>query len=450
MGRDVQSVGMRATAAFRRFGDSVIVKAAKVAGAIAAIGFVKMAIGTAAQMQQDMITIQAFVGSLEKATALMAKLREFAKTTPFQLKDLVKATKQLLAFGFAQNQVMDSLFIIGNLAAMSGARVSELAQIFGKIKSQGKLMGETLNQLAERGIPVIAALAEHFGVAESAIRDMVSTGQVSFKDMIAAMDKMAGASGQFGDLMEKQSKTLAGLWSTLKDNVSALALAFGEKLIPVIHKLLKVGLIAVTWLGNLDKASIKQIFTIGVMIKALGYMITIIPKLMVAIRALVVTLGILTTAELAANAAAQNFVGVALALGVIASSGVAAMKVFDMLDQSIGAAEEQVNGLANSNDKLQASAAAAAAVGQIAMQNTEAIKTETDAVEELNAELDKTERKAITVAVRGTAAEFSARQRAASVLERFQKAQLKAAELANKHLDAIKKNTDKPLAAAGI
>ena len=101
MGNDVRTAGQRAGAAFKRFGDSVIVKAAKVAAAVAAIGFAKMAIGAAAQMQQDIITIKAFLGSLEQANALMGKLREFAKTTPFQLKDLVKATKQLLAFGLS-------------------------------------------------------------------------------------------------------------------------------------------------------------------------------------------------------------------------------------------------------------------------------------------------------------------------------------------------------------
>lgn len=450
MGSDVQTAGMKASAAFKRFGNSVIVNAAKIAAAVAAIGFVKMAIGAAAQMQQDIITIKAFLGSLEKANALMGKLREFAKTTPFQLKDLVKATKQLLAFGFAEDKVMDNLFIIGNLAAMSGANVSELAQIFGKIKSQGKLMGETLNQLAERGIPVITALADHFKVPETAIREMVTAGKVSFDDMIAAMHNMAGEGGQFGDLMGQQSKTLAGLWSTLKDNVEALALAFGEKLIPVIEKLLKVGLIVVTWMSNLDKATIKQVLTAGVMIKTLGFMITIIPKLMAGIRALVVTLGILTAAELAANAAAQNYVGVAVALGVIATSGAATALAFNALDKSIKGAEDQVNGLLASNNKLQDSVDGVGALQDIANQNTEAIKTETEAVKELNAELGKTASKPISVAVRGSAAEFSARQRAANVLEQFQKAQLKAADLANRHLLEIKNNTKQPLAAAGI
>ena len=106
--------------------------------------------------------------------------------------------------------------------------------------------------------------------------------------------------------------------------------------------------------------------------------------------------------------------------------------------------------LVNSSNELNNIADGGGAIGDIANQNTELIKTETDAVKDLNAELDKTERKPITVAVRGSAAEFSARQRAASAIERIQKAQLKAAEVANQHLNAIKKNTEQPLAAAGI
>jgi tape measure domain-containing protein len=450
MGSDVQSVGMKASAAFKRFGDSVIAKAAKIGAALAGIGFVKMAISSAAEMQQDIITIKAFLGSLEKANALMAQLREFAKTTPFQLKDIVAATKQLLAFGFALEDINNTLFVLGNLAAMSGASLQELAQIFGKIKSMGHLTGETLNQLAERGIPVIRALAEYFGVAESAIRDMVSAGLISFNDMMAAMTNMAGAGGQFGNLMAEQAETLAGLWSTFKDNVISLALAFGEKLIPVIVKLLKVGLLVITWLNNLNRSTIKNVLIAGAMIKTLGYMITIIPKLMKAIRALVVTLGILTAAELAANAAGQNFAGVAVAMGLIITTGVATAMAFDQLDASIAAAGEEVDGLVSSTDTLQQAAEGASAIEDIANQNTDAIKTETEAVEDLNAELDKTNRKPISVAVRGSAAEFSARQRSADATERHQKAQLKAQQQANNHLNAIEENTNQPLAAAGI
>tara|TARA_R110000824_G_scaffold37749_3_gene115936 strand:- start:2600 stop:4048 length:1449 start_codon:yes stop_codon:yes gene_type:complete len=450
MGSDVQSAGMKASAAFKRFGDSVIVKAAKIAVAIAAIGFVKMAIGAAAQMQQDIVTIKAFLGSLEKANALMAKLREFAKTTPFQLKDLVKATKQLLAFGFAEETVMDNLFIIGNLAAAQSIPLSELALVLGKIKAQGKVMGETFNQLIERGVNPTKELAKHFGVAETAIRDMISKGLVSFDDMMIALNAMAGAGGQFGTVMAEQAKTLAGRWSTLKDNVEALALTFGDLLIPVIDKLLRVGLSLVKWMENLKVSTLRQILTIGVMVKTLGYMITIIPKVMAGIRALVVSLGILTTAELAVHAAAGNFAGVAIALGVMATAGAATMIAFDALGDSIKEAEDEVNELIEGNKKLKFSAAGATAVADVANLNTEAIKTETDAVKELNAELGKTASKPISVAVRGSAAEFSARQRASNALERFQKAQLKAAELANRHLLEIKKNTGQPLAAAGI
>ncbi len=311
-------------------------------------------------------------------------------------------------------------------------------------------MGETLNQLAERGIPVITALADHFKVPETAIREMVTAGKVSFDDMMASMQALAGEGGKMGGLMGEQAQTLAGRWSTLKDKFIDLALVVGDQLIPVLEKLLFVGMVAIEWLGNLDRAALKQIITIGVMVKTLGFMISIFPQIVAGIRAVVSTLGVFTAASLAANAAAMNFAGVAIALGVIAASGIATMVAFDALDESIQDAENSVNGIVDSNNKLRDSAAGTSKIGQIANQNTDAIKTETSAVKELNSELDKTERKPITVAVRGSAAEFSARQRAANALERVQRAQLKAQEAANKHLEAIKVNTEKPLAAAGI
>tara|TARA_R110002020_G_scaffold179804_2_gene373538 strand:- start:12660 stop:14108 length:1449 start_codon:yes stop_codon:yes gene_type:complete len=450
MGNDVRTAGQRAADGFRKFSNSVVVQAAKIATAVAAIGFVKMGIGAAAAMQQDLITIKTFVGSAEKARDVMKSLREFATKTPFQLKDLIAATKNMLAFGFAQDEITDKLFIFGNLAAAANVPVGELTQIFGKIKGQGKLMGETLNQLAERGIPVISALAEHFKVPETAIREMVTAGKVSFDEMMAAMQALAGEGGKMGSLMEEQSKTLAGRWSTLKDQFMDVAITVGEVLIPALEKLVQIGSSVIAWVKNLDASGIKMNLTIAAMAGSFLMMLKWFPKIIRGLKLVITTLKGFAAASATANAFAMNFPGLIAATAAAAAAGVIIYKAIGSIEDQAEATANSMDDLINSSNQLNNAAAGAGIVGQIANQNTEAIKTETNAIEELNAELDKTERKAITVAVRGTAAEFSARQLAASVLERFQKAQLKAAEMANKHLYAIKKNTDKPLAAAGI
>ena len=193
----------------------------------------------ASQLEKDVLAIETLTGSVQIAEQTMENLQQFAASTPFQMGDLTQATKMLLAFGIEAENVQDHLFVLGNLAAVSGASVSELAQIFGKVKAQGKVTAETLDQLAERAIPVGPALAKHFGVAETAIRDMVSKGLVQFSDLQAALFNVAGAGGKLGDAMSKMSETTAGQFSTLQDNISMLGIEIAEAFLPLLNQIME-------------------------------------------------------------------------------------------------------------------------------------------------------------------------------------------------------------------
>jgi tape measure domain-containing protein len=444
MGNDVRTAGQRAADGFRKFSNSVIVQAAKIGVAIAAIGFVKMGIGAAATMQQDLITIKTFVGSAEKARDVMESLREFAKKTPFQLTDLVEATKKMLAFGFAQDEIIPKMKIFGNLASAANVPVAELVQIFGKIKSQGKLMGETLNQLAERGIPVISALADHFKVPEAAIREMVTAGKVSFDDMMSAMDNLAGAGGQMGNLMEEQAETLAGRWSTLKDKFEDLALTIGDSLIPALERLVDMGSDVVDWVKNMDAETVRWNLTLVGMGATFLMILKWFPKIIRGFKLVINTLKGFAAASATANAFAMNFPGLIAATAAASAAGVFIYKTMGDMEAQAEETARAMDELVNSSRELERDK-----IVPVEEDSIIPIEKAIEKVKELNTELGKTS-KPITVAVKGTAAEFSARQRAAGALEKFQKAQLKAAENALKQLQAIKKNTEQPLAAAGI
>jgi hypothetical protein len=51
------------------------------------------------------------------------------------------------------------------------------------------------------------------------IKDMVSAGEVGFPDVQKALESLTGEGGKFNDLMLRQSKTMAGLVSNIKDKI---------------------------------------------------------------------------------------------------------------------------------------------------------------------------------------------------------------------------------------
>ena len=188
------------------------------------VGLGAVALKTAADMQTMEVGFESMTGSAENAKALMEDLISFTAKTPFQLDGVGDATRQLLAFGFEQESVLGHLKTLGDIAAGANVPLGDMAQIFGQASAKGKVMTEQLLQLSDRGVPVIQVLADQMGVAKEEIFDMASKGQIAFEDLEAAMVSMTEEGGIFANQMEKQSNTLSGAWSTLKDNVT-LALA---------------------------------------------------------------------------------------------------------------------------------------------------------------------------------------------------------------------------------
>ncbi len=442
----------RARGSMDTFGKSVIRTAAKIGAALGGIQFFKTGIGLAAQLEQNTIAIKSFTGSVESANALIQQVRDFAASTPFQLNDLIAASKQLLAFGVSADKVRGTLHVLGNLAAASGANIGELAQIFGKIKSQGKVMGETLNQLAERGIPVISALAAHFKVPEEAIRDMVSKGKVSFNDFEAAMVSLGGEGGKFGNLMAEQADTLSGKWSTFKDKVNDLAITIGKALLPMMTELLNIGFVMIDWVKGLDMQTVKLTASILGAAAAVGLVIKWGVKLVKFIKSAIKIYRTLAAAQAVALAFSGVGIPVLLAAGAAATAAVFGINMFfDNIENKADSAVAKTVSLANSTDKVAAAADKTKTIGDVAEENAEKLKQETKQVEKLSKALGIiANRSGVGVAIRGTVEAATARTAAIKSLEKHQVAQLKAQEEANEHLAEIATNTGKQPAVVGI
>jgi tape measure domain-containing protein len=214
----------------------------KVSAPLAA--FAVLALRASANIETLQTSFESLLGSTEKAKNVVADLVDFTAKTPFQLEGVGKAAKQLLAFGVAQDQLLPTLKQLGDIAAGANVPLTDIASIFGKAKSKGKLMTEELLQLSERGIPIIDLLAKRFGVTKDVIFEAASKSQISFKFMEDAFGTLTAEGGIFFDQMKKQSGTLAGIFSTLKDNVNLSLAAIGDTLVETLDlKELITGLI---------------------------------------------------------------------------------------------------------------------------------------------------------------------------------------------------------------
>jgi tape measure domain-containing protein len=224
--RDMQVKVERAGKKLSGFGRNLSLK---VTAPLLAVG--ALALKSAADIETMKVAFESMTGSATKAGTIVKGLIDFAAKTPFQLIGIGAAAKQLLAAGVTTENLQSKLKFLGDIAAGANKPLSEIAGIFAKSKAKGKAMTEEILQLSDKGIPIISVLAKKLNVSKTAIFDLASKGKISFGILESAMISMSNKGGVFADQMKKQSGTIAGIFSTLKDNVNLALASLGEQLI---------------------------------------------------------------------------------------------------------------------------------------------------------------------------------------------------------------------------
>ena len=168
--------------------------------------------------QQFEIAFETMLHSGEKAKAMISDLAKLAASTPYDMKGVVSGAKQLLAYGFAADQITDTMRRLGDISAGLGLNLQDLTWLYGTTMVQGRLFTRDLMQFTGRGIPMTEALAKQFGVTKDKVSELVTAGKIGFPEVEKAIKSMTDEGGQFGGLMEKQSHSITGQISNIKDS----------------------------------------------------------------------------------------------------------------------------------------------------------------------------------------------------------------------------------------
>lgn len=168
------------------------------------------------------------LGSAQKARDMIKQLRDASEASPFTETQYIEAAKALLAFGVAARDVSDTLKVLGDIAAGSGADFKDLAFVYGQVKGSGKAMMQDMYQFVNAGIPIFDALATATKRGVSEIKDAISKGLISFSDVDRALRSLTTETGVYHDAMKSLATTGNGLISTLKGKWIGAVADFGE------------------------------------------------------------------------------------------------------------------------------------------------------------------------------------------------------------------------------
>lgn len=202
-----RQIGKVRKAAIAAFGAMALGSAVK-----GTLGFV---VSTNKEFEVLRSRLETVTGSASLAEAAFLRIRDFARKTPFEVANLVEAFTALRAVGIdATNERMTAF---GDIAASFGRDITQMAMAV-----RGAVTGE-FEMLKQFGI-VARVEGEQLAVTfQGQTRRIRRDG----KAIVALLEDLGKS--QFAGGMERQSKTLAGVWSNLQDSAAELALQIGEQ-----------------------------------------------------------------------------------------------------------------------------------------------------------------------------------------------------------------------------
>lgn len=206
------------------------------AGAAAAAG--AFGIKMAAANEDAAISFELMLGSAQKAQVFLAQLQQFAAATPFEMPQLRSAASRLLAVGINAERVIPILTVLGDATAGMGTGAEGIERsvtALTQMQQKTKVTGEEMMQLTEAGIPAWETLAAKLGVDVATAMQKVTAREVDAGVIFDAVQQRQGAGLQrLTNMMQKQSQTLNGIWSTFKDNAGQALATFMQPFIPSV------------------------------------------------------------------------------------------------------------------------------------------------------------------------------------------------------------------------
>lgn len=186
--------------------------------------------------------------------------------TPYNLDQFARAASNLISFGVEAEKIPLYLTAIGEAAANRGSRANEFAQrladTFGQISIQGRILGEDLLSLQATGVDALRILGNSFNVTTSEVQELLREGVIPVDQALDALSQgilngttgINGATVAFAGTMEGLRETLTGTIGGFRSATARLGVA----IIDPFQELLISGFGSATDIVNQFTASIGE------------------------------------------------------------------------------------------------------------------------------------------------------------------------------------------------
>lgn len=212
------SSGISSVASGIAKGVGVVSKWASLLWGVAGVATVKYT----SDIEQLQTSFEVMTGSADKAAQVIDRIRTMGAETPFEMGDLAETTQLLMNYGLTADDALSKMSMLGDIAQGNADKMQSIATAYGQMSSAGKVSLEDVKQMIEAGFNPLHIISEKTGESMASLYERISKGTLAVSEITAAMQAATSEGGKYYQSMEKQSQTISGMFSTLKDNLQQL------------------------------------------------------------------------------------------------------------------------------------------------------------------------------------------------------------------------------------
>ncbi len=184
----------------------------------------------ASDAEQAQIAFEVMLGSADKAKGMLGELKAYADKSPFDIAGTNAAAQKLLNYSMQAQDVLPSIRMLGDVAAGDKEKFDRLSTAFGQTTSTGRLMGQDLLQFINAGFNPLQEISKKTGESMASLKKRMEDGGISALEVRDAFVAATSQGGRFYNMTARQSQTVAGKFSTMKDAASGALRQLGENM----------------------------------------------------------------------------------------------------------------------------------------------------------------------------------------------------------------------------
>ena len=183
----------------------------------AVTNFIKQMYEVRGQYEMLERSLGILIDDMRRGSEIFNELNAMALKSPFTLMELATGAKQLLAYNFAEEEVVETTRRLADISAALGVPMERLVYNLGQIRAQTVLTARDARDFANAGLAIVPMLAQmyteekRFGdeiVTTAQVFSMMSDRLVTYADVMKVINKVTDEGGKFFDFQAKQAETL--------------------------------------------------------------------------------------------------------------------------------------------------------------------------------------------------------------------------------------------------